>query len=275
MTAPAPLEIIDAAITAHSSDRYPVRSVYALFSGGHDSLVSTAIAARHPLFAGAVHINTGIGIEQTREFVRATCREQGWPLFEVRALEDCGQCYRSMVLDQGFPGPALHYKMFQRLKERPLRHFIKRVPHPERTVLVSGRRLLESSRRSRTVKPHDRNRRMIFASVIYRWSALDVTDFIEQAGLRRNPVVDLLHMSGECLCGAFAQRGELDEIRAWFPEKAAEIEALEGEVRAHGFPWGWEGGPTATHPGQLDLDLFTQPLCTSCVARRQSAEATA
>lgn len=41
-------------------------------------------------------------------------------------------------------------------------------------------------------------------------------------------------MSGECLCGAFAKPGELDEIGYWFPETKAEIEALEIEVRAAG-----------------------------------------
>ncbi len=82
------LAVIDSAIATHSSTRYPVRSVYSMFSGGHDSLAATAIAARHP---------------------------------------------------------------------RPLRFFVKRyIPHPERTVLVSGRRVLESSRRRRSVVPHER-----------------------------------------------------------------------------------------------------------------------
>lgn len=31
------------------------------------------------------------------------------------------------------------------------------------------------------------------------------------------------HMSGECLCGAFAKPGELDEIRFWYPAMADEL----------------------------------------------------
>ena len=54
-------------------------AVFALFSGGHDSLCSTTIASRHPQFTAAVHINPGIGIEETRVFVRETCSRKGWP----------------------------------------------------------------------------------------------------------------------------------------------------------------------------------------------------
>jgi hypothetical protein len=79
----------------------------------------------------------------------------------------------------------------------------------------------------------------------------------------RNVASDTLHMSGECLCGAFAHRGELDEIGEWFPEMRAEIEALEAEVRAAGHPepfctWGHGQGEPAETSG---------PLCTSCDAR--------
>lgn len=49
---------------------YEPSAVYGLFSGGHDSLCSTHIASTMPNFKGVVHANTGIGIEETREFVR-------------------------------------------------------------------------------------------------------------------------------------------------------------------------------------------------------------
>ena len=58
-------------------------ALYAMFSGGHDSLVAAHLAAQHPRFTACVHIDTGIGIEQTREFVHETCHRQGWPLVEL------------------------------------------------------------------------------------------------------------------------------------------------------------------------------------------------
>lgn len=56
----------------------PVYAI-ALFSGGYDSLVTTHAAMSYmeqayPLLPRFVaHINTGIGIEATRTFVRETC----------------------------------------------------------------------------------------------------------------------------------------------------------------------------------------------------------
>lgn len=84
-----------------------------------------------------------------------------------------------------------------------------------------------------------------------------------------NPVSEKLHMSGECLCGAFAKPDELEEIRFWFPEVAAEIDRLEAEVAAAGHRepfcrWGHgQGKPTEK----------TGPLCTSCDIQPQLWEA--
>ena len=50
--------------------RYKPVAVFGMFSGGHDSICAVHMAAQRPEFTAAVHINTGIGIEQTREFVR-------------------------------------------------------------------------------------------------------------------------------------------------------------------------------------------------------------
>ena len=259
---------IDTAIDAYDHPTRRARRVYGMFSGGHDSLAATYLASRHPQFAGVLHVNTQTGIPKTRDFVEEVCRDQGWTLHEVKSKDDCGEDYEALVLEHGFPGPALHWKMFQRLKERALRHFMRTVePGLHRVVLVSGRRSQESDRRKANVTPHDRSDRIIYASIIHDWSALDVTDFLEAEGLPRNPVVDLLHMSGECLCGAFAHPGELDEIRLWFPEVASRIERLERRVRRRGFGWGWEGKPPSCggHPGQMALEF--PPLCSSCVLR--------
>jgi hypothetical protein len=45
-------------------DEHRPSHVFALFSGGHDSLCSTAVAALHPSFTAAVHINTGVGMRR-------------------------------------------------------------------------------------------------------------------------------------------------------------------------------------------------------------------
>ena len=60
-------KVLDQAIAACKP-----KAVFGLFSGGHDSLTATYVASQHSAFTAAVHINTGIGIEATREFVRKT-----------------------------------------------------------------------------------------------------------------------------------------------------------------------------------------------------------
>ena len=105
-------------------DRYNATKIYSLFSGGHDSLCATHIASSHPNFMGVVHINTGIGIEDTRKFVRDTCATHNWKLIEVFAAS-LGNHYEELVTTRGFPGPPLHYMMYNRLKDRCIDNFTK------------------------------------------------------------------------------------------------------------------------------------------------------
>jgi predicted subunit of tRNA(5-methylaminomethyl-2-thiouridylate) methyltransferase len=138
------LALIDQAVETYKP--IAMFAMFAMFSGGHDSLTSTHIAARHPLFSGAAHMNTGIGIEQTRKFVRETCKQFGWPLREIRAREDAGQDYEKEVLLHGFPGPGAHKIMYSKLKERPLRMLIRETKQKwrDRVLLVTGIRSEES-----------------------------------------------------------------------------------------------------------------------------------
>lgn len=238
-------------------------AVFGLFSGGHDSLASTAIAAQHPRFTAAVHINTGIGIVQTREFVRETCREQGWPLIELHAQER----YEDLVLNRGgFPqGPKSHSSMYWYLKQKPLDALIRETKRRrgDNVALVTGIRVVESIRRmgaglSVPIRRDDHCR--VWINPILDWSAVDCGRFIESAGLRRNPVVDLLHRSGECLCGALAREEEIHEIDLWFPDVALRIHELEATARACGLRhtrW-------ASRKAWGNAVQITLPMCASC-----------
>lgn len=108
-------------------DQYKPVAVFGLLSGGNDSLPATFVATQAKQFDGVLHINTGFGVEATREFVRSTCAEQGWKLLEYKALENIQadgtpdpQDYEQIVLEHGFPGPMGHGMMYARLKERQL-----------------------------------------------------------------------------------------------------------------------------------------------------------
>lgn len=261
------MSVIDEAAELHKLDH-----VYALFSGGHDSLTSTAIAAQHPLFRGVVHLNTGIGIEETRQFVRDTCAQQGWPLVEQHAGQ--GR-YEDLVLTRGgFPyGSSSHNAMLFYLKQQPMRRWMQTF---KGTVgLITGIRREESWRRmgagiATPIRRRQKDPRKVWISPILDWDKTDCGRFMADRGLPRNRVVDLLHRSGECLCGALARSDEIHEIAAWFPDVAARINRLERECEKRGIAASvWAGRDARDiHPAQEQLfskaDL--SPLCHSCEA---------
>ena len=162
----------------------------------------------------------------------------------------------------------LRDKEYNRLKERPLRKLIRdhKNHRMDKILLVSGCRSQESVRRMGHVKPIQKDGAKIWTAVIHDWSKLDCNDHIGLHNLPRNEVVDLIHKSGECLCGAYAKRGELQDLELWFPDVAARIRALEAKTRAAGFNWTWEEGPSKRR-STVKRKTKTGPLCHSCEKR--------
>jgi 3'-phosphoadenosine 5'-phosphosulfate sulfotransferase (PAPS reductase)/FAD synthetase len=260
---------LDEASARYKSGRYESAGVWALFSGGHDSLAAALVTSQAKDFRACVHIDTGIGIPETQEFVRETCREQGWPLLVYRAV-DCGQNYDELAMQFGFPGPGAHFRMYIRLKERALFQFVrehKRHWH-DRLILSTGARSSESKRRMGHVEPERRDGVKVWVNAIHDWKKFDCHDYIEQRGAKRNPVVDLLHMSGECLCGSFAEPGELKEITLWYPHVGARIRDLEAKVEASGIKackWGMRP-PKGHRKGDRDASgrRRVSEMCQQC-----------
>jgi 3'-phosphoadenosine 5'-phosphosulfate sulfotransferase (PAPS reductase)/FAD synthetase len=252
--------------------------VWSMFSGGDDSLATAIVTSRAARFRGCLHLDTGIGIPETQDFVIETCRAQGWPLKIYRA-KDCGQDYDALAVKFGFPGPAAHFRMYVRLKERPLRAFLRehKIHRRDRIVLSTGARSDESDRRMGHVERVRREGVRVWANPIADWSKFDCLDAIEAAGLPRNPVVELIHKSGECLCGSFAAPNELAEIALWYPSTAARIRAIEQQAKAAGRTNAcvWGQRPTRErkrHPAQRDsAGRRVGPLCQQCELRYDEA----
>lgn len=240
--------------------------IFALFSGGHDSLCSTHLASLQPGFSGVVHCNTGIGIEQTREFVRETCREHRWPLIEKHPDMFT---YHDLLTGaggySGFPGgPKSHMRFYYYLKQRGIDAVVRehKTGWKDRIGLVTGIRKEESTRRMAGVFAEHSYRQgaQLWLNPILDWTDRDKNAYMEEHGLERNEVVDILHRSGECLCGAFTRKGEFREIEMWFPGTAARIKELEAEVQETNPDsyWGRRGG--RENPDQLDF----LPMCVGC-----------
>lgn len=247
------------------ADRRRLAAAVLLFSGGNDSTVLAHMF--RSVASHAAHANTTIGIEQTREFVRQTCRDWQLPLIERMPPSETDH-YSALVRAQGFPGPGHHFKMYQRLKERALeqiRRELVRNPYQERVVFLAGRRRSESPRRIH-VPASERRGSIVWVSPLVNWTKFDLSTYrILMGDVPVNEVSDLMHMSGECCCGSFAKDGEREELAFWFPDLISQIEELEREIAdrddipVHRRTWGW-GASTRESGKPSELGA----LCSSC-----------
>ena len=258
MTLKIELDIINNAVAEHKPSH-----VFALFSGGHDSVCALRVAIEHPQFRAAVFIDTGTGIPETREYVHETCRALGVKLYEFRTPPEV---YEGMVLKHGFPGPAQHPTCYSLLKERRLRDLTREFKQHarDRIVLVSGVRREESVRRMGTAQEVTRDGARVFVNPIIDWKATDRLPFMVEHGIAPSQVVANLHRSGECNCGAYATPGELDFVEMFYPTFAAELRDLERRA--------FERVPHAARWGERPSEPIPQeqmwlPLCQDCPTR--------
>lgn len=248
-------DILARAIAEHKPSQ-----AYVLFSGGKDSSVTLDYLWRNHREAvtGALHINTGIGIPQTRQFAREFCEHRDIPFTEVTTEEN----YEQIVAENGFPGPLAHRFMYVRLKERPLDRFIAthKKNRKDRIMLLTGVRAEESKRRMGTSKEINRDGCTVWVAPLIDWSNADMWRYREQFGVPMSEPSKTIHLSGECLCGAFADEDEMRMLEIFYPEVAARLHAIEASVKAAGqtrCEWGKKYGeetPTRA-PG---------PMCVGC-----------
>lgn len=170
----------------------------------------------------------------------------------------------------GFPGGAKsHMRFYYYLKQRAIDGHVRNVEQHrgDRIGLVTGIRSAESVRRmtGTFALPFYREGAKVWLNPILDWTDQDKNRYMRKHGLPRNPVVDLLHRSGECLCGAFTAKDEFREIELWYPEAAQRIRDLEAQVQEAlpdleaGRYWGRRG--ERENPDQLHF----LPMCVGCV----------
>lgn len=248
--------IIDEALALH-----PASHLFGLFSGGHDSMCASHVASQHPAFSGVAHIDTTIGIPQTRQYVRDQAERYGWDL----KVYTPPVSYREIVLKHGFPGPGGHLFMYTRLKERCIQYLVRdhKTHWKDRIGMVTGVRLSESVRRMGNVAPIQRKGGQLWIAPILHWTDDDKNAYMTMNQIVRNPVVDTICMSGECLCGSFARREEMIDLEVNFPAVAEEIHALEKAAETAGVHCKWGTRP----PGKRKAATMGGMLCSDCNQR--------
>ncbi|TMR06509.1 hypothetical protein ETD86_52690 [Nonomuraea turkmeniaca] len=292
--APPPARTLDEAIQrshdiiAEALDRYPIVARQALFSGGNDSSVLLHLAQPYldsSPHDAVVHVNTGIGIEETRQHVRDVARGWNLPLRELHPRDSYDDLVLGRVLARtgpnagkrpvwvGFPGPGgdSHKVMYRRLKDEPLQRnraaIIGRRGRREKVLYLAGMRWDESERRMRNAEEIDPEGGIIWCSPIVHFTNAQMAEYRRRFHLPRNPVAEHLHMSGECECGCFAKEGELDEIEFFYRKTAYRIRSLEAQAKAAGIAackWGQRppGSRDTAKPGSI-----AGRLCGKCPSR--------
>lgn len=243
-----PEMIIEEAIKKFKPAKYVL-----LVSGGHDSITNAHMVAgilkKRSIQFCVYHGDTTIGIPETQEYVKMICILYGWEL-HIRRPPNKNDWYENIIAKHGFPGPTKtsHQYMYRRLKERALRNFVthemKSGPYTRENVLLfSGVRKEESRIRMGYKDITKKEDSRIWCNPLFYWSEQDCKEYMKEHFIPLSPVKEKICISGECLCGCFAKKEELIELKRSFPNTYAEIMRLQSIAELHGFPWGWASGP--------------------------------
>lgn len=250
-------------------EKYNPVKIYVCYSGGNDSMVSSHLLMemfglnKWSHLCEVLHIDTGIGIQATKDHVKNVCSSFGWPLTIIKA-EDCGQYYDDIVIKHGFPGPKSHRYMYSFLKERAIREATRRAKNNrnDKVFFVSGVYKGESKRRSGYSSPVTVNRSQVWVAPCFFWGKTDFYNYAQNTDLPKSQVFKILGISGECCCGAFASKGEKERIKLLDVDLYNRINKLEGLTA---FPWGYEDpGPSIQYQMEQKGQLSFMPMCVGC-----------
>jgi 3'-phosphoadenosine 5'-phosphosulfate sulfotransferase (PAPS reductase)/FAD synthetase len=272
-------QILTDAIEEHE----PV-AIYLALSGGNDSRtvahLALPILAEHPRFRGAALVDTGIALHEAHEDVRAFTRWLGnVSLVEVATPDR----YEDVVLEYGFPGPAQHPRMYQRLKERAFRRLTAMAKEGEkrsaRVMLVSGVRKYESKRRVKLSAPVTHDDARTWVNPLFWWTTPERDAYRLTTRIPENPITPFLcGSSGDCLDGSMADPNgeeEHEAIRQFFPYMGRRLDTLAKLCRERGV-WDRYGSKPPPEkapppcPGDEDLVLFA---CAGCELRHAGGSA--
>lgn len=254
-------------ILMYARDEHEVKHWRLLFSGGNDSAVSTHLARRvlGPE-ASVVHIDTGTGFPCVRKHVLSTAKKFAWRLRIIGPGDHTGQRFSEWVKENGMPGPTGHSYVYVHLKQRAIEQIQREAKDGwhDRVAFVTGVYLAESNRRAQIhTGITDTKGCRVMVNPCLNWKPMHFHKYRKRHSIEQNPVTEVLGKSGECLCGAFAKKGELARIAIVNEDVAERLKEIEAEAKG---PWGYEdAGPPKTWQlekhGQQRLHL-----CTDCKA---------
>jgi len=255
--------------------KHGIERTFVLYSGGNDSGALVAAMMENGLAEAVLHIDTGIGIEETQEHVVKVCADRECPLHIAKTPFS----YDDMVLGReklsgGFPSPGSHLFYYTRLKERALEKFRRenKTRRGERWLLLTGIRQGESVKRMRLKDAYSKTSGFHWYNPMFLWDKADCREAMKAYGIPENPVSTLLGYSGECLCGCNAKSGELEMIETFYPACGRRLRDLHEKAKEAGYWWGWdETAPKGYSKNQEAFDFLKTgegfSLCQNCMMK--------
>ena len=233
------------------------KNFYALYSGGKDSSLVLNWLIEHDKLKAVVHVDTGVEMKLTRDFIKDTCKSYGIDLIILYPRPR--HRYVNMVLEHGFPGPGAHRIAMGFLKFHPIREFFLKLKDNS-ACLVSGVREAESKRRKKNfISPIESEGKMWFVNPFFYYS----NEMMYKERLEKNiPISPAytagMNISGDCLCGAYATYGEKDRLRTADPHLADYIAWLEMGVQKFGTSLAKKSPKWAGTSSMADLEQQTK-----------------
>lgn len=221
------------AIIRDAENIHDKHNFYMLYSGGRDSgLVAEWLAENNKLKA-IVHVKTNIGMKMCEDFIEKQCKEKNWDLIILEPKPK--YAYVDLVMEYGFPAPSLHRVFMARLKYHTMHRFIYHL-NDKHAALVSGIRQMESKRRQKSfTTPIQNDSKLWFINPFFYYTNEDMYKMRLTKNIKTSPSYDHgLNVSGDCLCGSFANYSVKDTLRKADPHLAGYIAWLEDGIQKYG-----------------------------------------
>jgi len=209
-------------------------NAFALCSGGKDSTAALHYAYYNAAFDldGIIFIDTNIGVHEVKEYVQQLGEQFDLPVY-IADTRNENDKYRNRITKYGFPGATRQAHRFEYIsnKEKPLQKLL--TDFDGQSLLISGATRGESEARYEAVSADgiEKDGTRTFVSPLARWTQSDVDDYLEKQGVDVSNVSQYLESSGDCLCGAFADRFiELSQLRDRYRYLHTYIQSLEARV---------------------------------------------
>ena len=224
---------------------YYIKSLVCCFSGGKDSLVSTHYVLSeldgfesHDIKKYVVFVDTTVMCPGTTEFVQKVADDYGWNLKILKPKID----FWTLVGAKGYPMPSMRRRWCcYYLKLEPIKDFVQGL-EPQRAEVTGLRREESFKRRKMPFIYYLRKGRVWKYAPIIDWTEKQVLRYMDEHSLPMPPHYKL-GIPETCLCGAYASKKIMENVRGQFPDFFQKFVKLEARFKSQGAAFYFQNRP--------------------------------